>query len=199
MKCRHFSLTIIALVLSLSISAFGQATLSGIVTDSLMANLLVGANVYLVGTALGSSTDLEGQFQITRIPPGQYQVKVSYIGYLSKEYPVQIQQNQNIVLDIELNYEVIQGEAITVTAQAEGQVAAINQQITSNTIINVVSEEKIKELPDANAAEAIGRLPGVSIIRSEGEANKVILRGLEDKFTTVTIDGVKIPSTDESI
>jgi TonB-dependent receptor len=62
----------------------------------------------------------------------------------------------------------------------------------------VVSEEKIQELPDANAAESIGRLPGVSIIRSGGEANKVILRGLEEKFTVVTIDGVKIPPTDEN-
>ena len=42
----------------------------------------------------------------------------------------------------------------------------------------------------------IGRLPGVSILRSGGEANKVILRGLEDKFTNITIDGVKIPPTD---
>jgi len=62
--------------------------------------------------------------------------------------------------------------------------------------VNVISEEKIKELPDANAAEAIGRLPGVSLIRSGGEASKVILRGMSDKFTSFTIDGVRIPATD---
>ena len=91
---------------------------------------------------------------------------------------------------------MVEGEEVTVTAQARGQVSAINQQINSSTIVNVISEEKIQELPDANAAEAIGRLPGVSITRSGGEANKVILRGLSDKFTTVTIDGIKIPPTD---
>ncbi|NLA23043.1 MAG: TonB-dependent receptor plug domain-containing protein, partial [Candidatus Marinimicrobia bacterium] len=62
--------------------------------------------------------------------------------------------------------------------------------------INVVSEEKIQELPDANAAEAIGRLPGVSVLRSGGEANKVVLRGLSDKYSAITIDGVRIASTD---
>ncbi|MCW8850025.1 MAG: TonB-dependent receptor, partial [Melioribacteraceae bacterium] len=67
---------------------------------------------------------------------------------------------------------------------------------SSNTIVNIVSEEKIQELPDANAAEAIGRLPGVSLTRSGGEANKIILRGLSDQYTSITIDGVQIPSTD---
>ena len=100
------------------------------------------------------------------------------------------------VIDVRLMPDVIEGQEVLITAQVRGQVAAINQQITSNTIVNVISEEKIKELPDANAAEAIGRLPGVSIIRSGGEANKVILRGMSDKFTTFTIDGVRIPPTD---
>jgi len=77
-----------------------------------------------------------------------------------------------------------------------GQLAAINQQIVSNRIVSVVSEEKIKELPDANAAEAIGRLPGVSIIRSGGEATNIVMRGLSSKFSNITIDGVKIPPTD---
>jgi len=186
------------LILLFSGSLMGQGTLIGLVTDSLTANTLAGANVYLVGTAFGSATDIEGQYRITRIPPGAYQVKVSYIGYLSKEYNVVIQNNQAVKLNAELNYQVIQGKAVMVTAQAEGQAAAINQQITSNTIINVISEEKIQELPDANAAEAIGRLPGISIQRSGGEANKVLIRGMQAKFSPVTVDGVRIPSTEEN-
>ena len=80
--------------------------------------------------------------------------------------------------------DIVESETVIVSAQAAGQVAAINQQLSSNTIVNVISEEKIQELPDANAAEAIGRLPGVSIQRSGGEANKITLRGLSDKYTS---------------
>ncbi|MDZ7319193.1 MAG: TonB-dependent receptor, partial [candidate division KSB1 bacterium] len=107
-----------------------------------------------------------------------------------------IQRGATVELNVALALDVLKGKMVEVTAQFEGQAAAINKQLTSNTIINVVSEEKIQELPDANAAEAVGRLPGVSLIRSGGEANKVILRGLEDKFTVITIDGAKIPATD---
>lgn len=177
-------------------AVLGQGALRGVVTDSLTAKPLIGANVYLSGTALGSATDLEGVYRIPRIPPGRYTLRVSYIGYKTKNIEVNVQYGITVEQDVALAFDVLTGKMVEVTAQAEGQVAAINKQITSNTIINVVSEEKIQELPDANAAEAVGRLPGVSIIRSGGEANKVILRGLEDKFTVITIDGVKIPPTD---
>jgi outer membrane receptor for ferrienterochelin and colicin len=99
-------------------------------------------------------------------------------------------------LNVVLTADVVEGETVIVTGQVAGQMSAINQQKSSNTIINVISEEKIKELPDVNAAESIGRLPGVSIIRSGGEANKIILRGLDAKFTNITIDGIKVPPTD---
>ncbi len=65
-----------------------------------------------------------------------------------------------------------------VTAQAYGQLKAINTQITSPIIKNVVSDEKIKELPDANAAEALSRLPGVSVYREGGEAVAINIRGV---------------------
>jgi TonB-dependent receptor len=182
--------------LLISTAAFTQGTLRGVVTDSLTAETLPGANVYLVGTALGSPTNLEGAYKIDLIPEGAHMLRVSYIGYQTKTIRVNVQNNRATVVNVALTPDLIEMGTVVVTGQAEGQAAAINQQITSNTIINVVSEEKIRELPDANAAESIGRLPGVSIIRSGGEANKVILRGLEDKFTNITIDGVKIPATD---
>ncbi|MDL1878053.1 TonB-dependent receptor, partial [Cytophagia bacterium CHB2] len=185
-----------ALFLLISTSAFAQGILRGVVSDSATAERLPGANVFLVGTALGSATNLEGAYRIDRIPEGSYTLRVSYIGYRMRDLPVTVQANTSTVIDVKLSAEILQGAEIIVTGQAVGQAAAINQQRTSSTIINVVSEEKIRELPDANAAESIGRLPGVSLLRSGGEANKVILRGLEDKFTTITIDGVKIPATD---
>jgi TonB-dependent receptor len=177
--------------------AFAQNTIQGIVSDSLSDNPLIGANVILLGTAMGSASNFDGEYSITDVPAGTYTLKVSYIGYRPKEYEVNV-ADKTIQLDIFLIPDIIEGEEVLITAQALGQVSAINQQRSSNTIINVVSEEKIKELPDANAAESIGRLPGVSILRSGGEASKVILRGLSDKYTNVTIDGIRISSTDSA-
>jgi TonB-dependent receptor len=173
----------------------GQGSLHGIISDSLTDNSLVGANVFLLGTALGSATNLEGEYNIQRIPAGNYKMKISYIGYKPKEIDIII-SDRSIEMNTQLIPDIIEGEEVLVTGQTSGQMSAINQQKSSNTIINVISEEKIKELPDVNAAESIGRLPGVSILRSGGEANKVILRGLDAKFVNITIDGVKIPPTD---
>lgn len=187
-------LTSILLLLTTSLNA--QGTLRGTVTDSLTQKPLIGANVFLIGTAMGAATDIEGTYSVKAIPQGKYNVKVSYLGYKSNIVEISIQDDKTTQIHVQLSPDIIEGEEVIVTGQMMGQMSAINQQRTSNTIINVISEEKIKELPDANAAESIGRLPGVSILRSGGEANKIILRGLEDKFTVITIDGVKVPPTD---
>ncbi|MBK7256295.1 MAG: TonB-dependent receptor [Ignavibacteriae bacterium] len=184
------------LLLLIPAAGFAQSTLRGTVRDSVTHETLVGANIHLIGTAIGGVTDREGQFNVTNIPAGTYRVRVSYVGYKQREYPTTFEGKATVTLNPALVPDVLEGNEVVITAQARGQVAAINQQITSSTIVNVISEEKIKEMPDANAAEAIGRLPGVSIIRSGGEANKVILRGMSDKFTSFTIDGVRIPPTD---
>lgn len=185
-------------LLSLSGSVRAQATFQGFVLDSLTSSPLVGANVFFEGTGLGSTTDLEGHFFVPNIPPGVYRVRVSYIGYRVRIIDLIQNAGETRSVNIGLLPQEVQGKEVIVTAQVKGQLAAINQQVSSNTIVNVVSEEKIQELPDANAAESIGRLPGVSLIRSGGEANKVILRGLSEKFTNITIDGVQIPSTDST-
>jgi TonB-dependent receptor len=187
--------TIIVLLFLPSV-LFGQTLLKGIVVDGSNGEPLIGVNVVVQGTSLGAATDIEGQFRITNIPERLVVIKASCVGYEAILTEVDFSKSKELQINIQLKPTVIQGEEVVVTAQMRGQIAAMNQQITSNRIVNVVSEEKIQELPDANAAEAIGRLPGVSIIRNGGEASGVVLRGLSSKFSNITIDGVKIPPTD---
>ncbi|MBI5473840.1 MAG: TonB-dependent receptor [Ignavibacteriae bacterium] len=177
-------------------AAFSQGIVRGVITDSTSNDELVGANVLVKGTALGAATDIYGKYRLTHVPAGRQTLRVTYIGYKTRELAFVADEDGETIVNLRLEPDVIEGEEVIVTAQMRGQQAAINQQINANTIVNVISEEKIKELPDVNAAEAIGRLPGVSLIRSGGEASKVILRGMSDKFTSFTIDGVRIPPTD---
>jgi len=186
------------LILTASSSLSAQGSIQGSVTDSLNKEALVGANIFLKGTAIGGISDIEGNFRVTSVPAGTYTVRFSYLGYKTKEVSVTVRDGAPVSVNATLLPDVIEGQEVVITAQARGQLSAINQQIKATTMVNVVSEEKIKELPDANAAEAIGRLPGVSLIRSGGEANKVILRGMSDKYAKVTIDGVGIATTDSN-
>lgn len=143
-----------------------QGTLRGAVTDSISNDKLIGATIAVIGTSLGGMTDVEGEYKITNIPAGKHQLKITYVGYRTKYYSVEIADNQSKRLNLQIVIDAVNIHEIVVTGQARGQVAAINQQLGANTIVNVISEEKIQQLPDQNAAEAIGRLPGVSIQRS---------------------------------
>ncbi len=187
-------LSIVMIFAAVSLSA--QGTIKGVVSDSLENTPLMGANVMLAGTAYGTATDKDGVFIIQRVPAGTFTLRVTYIGYKSRTIPVTVLPDRIYQVTVRLIQDVVEGETVVVTAQALGQAAAINRQLTSTTITNVVSAEKIRELPDANAAESVGRLPGVSIIRSGGEGNKVVIRGLSPTYNAITIAGDRIPSTD---
>jgi TonB-dependent receptor len=184
------------LILTSSLLYAGGARLVGKVTDAKSGEALVGAHVALQGTAIGISTDMEGMYTIPGIPSGTFTVAVSYLGYTKFATTIVATPDSTIRLDARLNLDVVQFSEVTVTGQLEGQVQAINQQLTSNTIVNVVSADRIKELPDQNAAESIARLPGISIQRDAGEGQKVVVRGLSPKFNSITINGERIPSTD---
>jgi TonB-dependent receptor len=82
-----------------------------------------------------------------------------------------------------------------ITAQGRGQKQAVQQQINSNTIKNVVAPDRLQENPDANATEAIGRLPGISVIRNGGEGTGLVIRGLEPRYSSVSLNGVQMAAT----
>lgn len=167
----------------------------GRITDAETGDALIGANVIIEGTAIGAATDFEGRYVIPSTPVGTVVLQVTYLGYNSVTREVTVPDTGELTENFELTWRTVEGEEILITAQASGQMAAINQQLSSNTITNIVSADRIQELPDANAAESIGRLPGVAIQRSGGEANRVSIRGLSPKYNAVTVNGVRLPAT----
>ena len=185
-----------AFLLSNSIGYSQKGNFSGFVKDATSGEPLVGANVFIVGTSLGTAANDEGLYKLSNLNEGAYLVRAEYIGYLMMEDSVVIGVETDINLDFNLNYTTIEGEEVTVTAQAKGQMDAINKQLNSNSIVNIVSADRIQELPDANAAESVARVPGVSIKREGGEGNKVVIRGLSPKYNSITVDGTRLASTD---
>lgn len=173
-----------------------SSSIQGHVRDAQTGDPLPGANVFLVGTSLGASTDLNGNYVIRNVPPGSYTVRTSYVGYRTNESKITVEEGITLKLDLKLEAVGVRGKEVVVTAQASGQNAAINQQLSSDNIVNVVSAARIQELPDANAAESLGRLPGISVLRNGGEADEVVIRGLAPKYNSIMINGVQLPSSD---
>ncbi len=188
-------LLIFLALLVISSRAAASGKISGQVKAADSGELLPGASVFLKGTKLGAATDLNGKFVIPIVPAGRYKLMVRYIGYQPKTIDVAVEDDKELKEVIALEPEAVEGEVIVVTAQAVGQLGAINQQLASDKIANIVSEQRIQELPDFNAAQAISRLPGVSTLQSSGEANKVVIRGLAPQYNQVAVEGVKLAST----
>ncbi len=184
--------------LSISNLLSGQetATISGIVNDKATGESLPGANIFLEGTSKGTASSLIGEYILTKVIPGEYNLIVQFIGYISKDTSIVVKDGETLNIDIALAYKMEEGMEVTITAQAKGQMAAINQQLNSKTIVNIVSKARLQELPDVNAAESVGRLPGAAIVRDGGEGTKVVIRGLEPKLNNIKINGVAIPATE---
>jgi TonB-dependent receptor len=200
MKIRFSYLSIVLIIIfsCLSPQLFSQnSKITGKVKDSQTNEPIIGANILLVGTSLGAATNINGEFAIYNIPFGDYKVRVSYIGYKTEEIDVKSINSQTFNTEILLNSDAIElGGEVVVSAQRQGQVSAINQQLTSERLVNIVSSEKMLEFPDANVAESISRLPGVSLQRDGGEGSSIVVRGLSPKYSKVTVDGVDMATTD---
>jgi TonB-dependent receptor len=177
--------------------AQGTSTIKGTISDKESGEALTGASVVINNTSMGAASDLEGRFIIRNVPAGNYTLSISYIGYNLLSIPITVQENKTIQKDIGMEAKTITGETIVISAQAEGQLQAINQQLSSTGITNVVSAARIREVPDANAAESVGRLPGVSIKRSSGEGNEVVVRGIQPRLNLITINNIRMPSTNQ--
>jgi TonB-dependent receptor len=199
MRKKSFSVFFVILMFFiLSAKSFCQNTCSigGKITDKTNLEPLYGANIMMEGTGMGAASKDNGEYLIMNVPAGNYTLKVSYLGYRTEKLEVKLVKGQHLEQNFGLKPVGVTGKTVIVTAQASGQNAAINQQLSSQNIVNVVSAARIKELPDANAAESVGRLPGVYLIRTGGEGSEVAIRGLAPKYNEVMIDGVRMAATD---
>ncbi|MCF7808855.1 MAG: TonB-dependent receptor [Candidatus Marinimicrobia bacterium] len=186
---------ILYILLQLSTSGFAQSTgsLQGTITDSETGEALIGANVIVLENNTGSATDLEGYYFVQNIRPGVYTLRVSYIGYKVKdivgvEIIAGISTRRNIVLDS----EALSGEEVIVQAEttAGSALASLQDRQNSSNMENAVSAEEMSRSGDSNAADALKRLPGVSV----REGKFPIVRGLGERYTSTQMNSAPIPS-----
>jgi len=118
--------------------------IKGVVVDGNSGESLIGANIMIVGTSIGAAANIDGEFVLASVEPGEYTLKISYVGYKDKIEKVTVVSNRATEITVELSWIAVEGKEVLVTAQAKGQLAAINEQLSSNEIKNRVG--KIAEL-----------------------------------------------------
>jgi hypothetical protein len=182
--------------LMLSGTARAQETtvLQGKVLDSTSGEPLIGAQVVIAGTAMGTVTDIDGQYRL-EVAAGRYDLEVQYLGYASKTVTgVVVAAGRSTFQDIALAPEAVEAEGIRVVITAEEErgsvIGALAHQRRSTNVVSGVSAEEISRAPASNAADAVRRVTGTSLVGDK----YVYVRGLGERYSTAQLDGVSLPT-----
>ena len=93
-----------SVIITYGIAWSQSSNISGIVADSSNGNVLIGANVIIEGTSLGMATDNAGKYSISNVAPGNYTIKVTYIGYETINKEITISDQNKYELNFDLKY-----------------------------------------------------------------------------------------------
>jgi TonB-dependent receptor len=192
---------VISFMLALgAVNAVMAGTIEGTIKDSKTGDPLVGANLRVVGTDFGATTDLDGKYVIGKVTPGIYSIRVFFTNYLQKVMAgVAVTGDESTTMNITLESTAGTGDAqhiddtyVTADAVRTTNAALLTAQQRSSVIGNGISAEQIRLSPDANAGDALKRITGLSVV----DDKFVFVRGVTDRYNSTTLNGVTVTGTD---
>ena len=125
---------------------------------------IAGAAVTFKPGNRSAVTDRDGFFSVRELPPGTYTAEVDYEGLQKYSQSIVVEIGKTAVLNVKL--QELPGMIVEVTdSRVSGEAEALNKEKNSMDIVTILPAEVIKSLPNANVADAIGRLPSVSLER----------------------------------
>jgi iron complex outermembrane recepter protein len=157
-------------------------SLSGTITDSASHQTIPGAVVYIPELKLGSTSDLKGNYKISNLPNGTYQVEVEILGYATVSKQVSIRG------DVTLNFAMSVSSSSTkeVIITALGNVT--NQQ-RSPVPVTIVSHDMLLQEASTNVIDAVAKQPGITEITEGPEISKPEINGLGFNRVLTLFDG----------
>ena len=190
---RSISAVIVAAFLVPLSASAGDIT--GRIVDSETDRRLPGAAVVVSPGNKRYLADSSGRYRIRDLPAGEYQVEVSSTGYDPTTVTVSVPSDGTVTQDIRIGYVM---ENIVVTGFWASLSNAIQNKRMADVIKDSVTADDVGNLPDRNAAEALQRVPGVSITIDQGEGRYATLRGIDPGLNNVTIDGATVGAPEDN-
>lgn len=166
------------------------ADIKGVVKDSETKEPLIGASVQIDGTTVGTITDLDGSFVLNGVK-GETTIVVSYVSYITKKLKVNASKD-TAPIEILLEPDNRQLGEVTVTARKNNETATAllkERQKSSIPIENIGARDlSIKGISDVQ--EGVKKLTGISV----ASAGQIIVRGLGDRYSITTLNGMSVAS-----
>ena len=161
--------------------------------DKASGRPMPAVNIFIVGTALRTQTDLDGRYRLP-VAPGVYSVRAQRLGNVAVQLDgIRVVAGTSVTANFALTNAVVQLQAVAVTAaptKASSEDALLAMQKASSRVSDGISAEAIKRTPGSNAGDAIVRVTGVSIVDSKF----AVVRGLAERYSNTLLNGVELPS-----
>jgi len=168
----------------------------GVVNDPALQRFVDGATITTDQGNRRAVTDRWGRYSFRGLPAGEYTVEAAFGGYETQSVSVTVPQTGEVALDITLTSTYL--AEIVVIGTRVSQLLALQRKRTATSILDAVSADTVGKLPDFNVAEAIQRLPGLSVEIDQGEGRYTVIRGIDSDLNNVTIDGNVVGSPEGS-
>lgn len=188
MRIRRISFFILLCCLCWNVFA-AEYQIKGVVIDKSTRQPLEFVNVLVVGLGIGASTDANGNFLITQVPPGIYRLQASFLGYKTELTPEYWVNHVTPYVQIELEEENASLNEVVVTASPFQKVPE------SPVSLRVIGLQEIEKAPGANRdiSKVVQNYPGVAF-SPIGYRNDLIVRGGGPSENRFYLDGVEIPN-----
>lgn len=188
MRIRRISFFILLCCLCWNVFA-AEYQIKGVVIDKSTRQPLEFVNVLVVGLGIGASTDVNGNFLITQVPPGIYRLQASFLGYKTELTPEYRVNHVTPYVQIELEEENASLNEVVVTASPFQKVPE------SPVSLRVIGLQEIEKAPGANRdiSKVVQNYPGVAF-SPIGYRNDLIVRGGGPSENRFYLDGVEIPN-----
>src|SRR3984893_12052207 len=189
-KCYHNILLLLPYTVfcaSFAHAQTGRGTIAGTAKDE-ANSALASALIELQPLGRKVASDDQGQFRISDVPPGEYTLTASYVGFAPFSTTVKVDAGQTVNVDAVLKVASVNDQVMVTAERLLGEAEAINIERMADDIVQVLPSRVILSLPNTNVADAVGRLPSVTLERDEGEGKKVILRGTEPRLSNTTVE-----------
>ncbi|MDZ7369812.1 MAG: TonB-dependent receptor [candidate division KSB1 bacterium] len=181
----------------ITLPLFSQTTgkIVGKVVDAETNEAMPGVNIVVVGTTSGAATDLDGNYVIPNLAPGEYSLKFSFISYKTVTIQgIQVRPGKESKIDVALQPSVIEMSEVVVSAEAlrTSEFSILSMQKNANMILDGMSADLITKNNSSDGTDVLKRMAGITI--SEGKY--AFIRGVSDRYNTTMLNGASLPSTD---
>ncbi|WP_420570681.1 TonB-dependent receptor domain-containing protein [Kordia sp.] len=153
-------------------------------------------NITIKGSSKGTTSDLDGLYQLQDVAPGTYTLVFSFVGYKTQEIEnvvVNAGKITNVDVIMSVNAAALDQVIITATTRKVSEAATLLEQKKSKDIVQIIGAEELARKGVSDAAGAVTKISGVS--KQEGSSN-VYVRGLGDRYLNTTFNGLPLPSND---